>query len=109
MYRDRDRINTQEEVQKGSQKRANWNHLYNDWATLKTRHSIQLTEIPKQNINSYLAVQILNLYFDDLGKKISENPPNKRWKYLAGDSSDLAIVQWVDNLIQVGWYLCFNT
>ena len=58
-YRDRDRINTQEEVTKGSQKRANWNHFYNDWAILKARHAIRLeegnsVEINKKNCPLYI-------------------------------------------------------
>lgn len=107
-YSDRNGINTQREIEKDSPKRANWAHIYNDWATLKARHAIQLTETDKQNGDSYLALQILNLYFDNAGEKIKKNPPDKRWKYVAGDNSELAIVKWIDSLIQVGWHLCSN-
>lgn len=103
-YRDR---NHQDKP--GLPEEQNWAHIYNDWAQLKTRHAIQLIATKNQKIDSYLAIAMLNLYFDDAGKKIQENPPTKRWKYVAGDNSDLAIIQWIDNLIQVGWYLCSNT
>jgi len=96
-YRDRD----------GGQ---NWAHAYSDWATLKARHAIRLTETDKQKADSYLAVQLLNFYFDNAGQTIQSNPlVDKRWKYVAGDSSELAIAQWIDDLIQVGWHLCSNT
>ena len=97
-YRDRD----------GGQ---NWAHIYSDWATLKARHAIRLTETEKQNTDSYLAVQLFNFYFDNAGQKIQSNPPDKRWKYVAGDNSELTIAQWIDDLIQVGWHrhLCSNT
>ena len=87
----------------------NWAHIYSDWATLKARHAIRLTETEKQNTDSYLAVQLFNFYFDNAGQKIQSNPPDKRWKYVAGDNSELTIAQWIDDLIQVGWHLCSNT
>lgn len=88
---------------------GNWAHVYSDWATLKARHAIRLTETDKQNVDSYLALQLFNFYFDNAGQKIQSNPPDKRWKYVAGDNSELAITQWIDDLIQVGWHLCSNT
>ncbi len=96
-YRDRD----------GKQ---NWTHVYNDWATLKARHAIRLTETDKQDVDSYLARQLLDVYFDDIAQKIERNSDkDKRWKYIAGGNSELSIVQWIDDLIQVGWQLCSNT
>jgi CRISPR-associated protein Cmr2 len=88
----------------------NWTHVYKDWATLKARHAIRLTETDKQDVDAYLARQLLDLYFDNTAQRIEKNPDkNKRWKYCAGDNSELAIVQWMDDLILVGWQLCSNT
>lgn len=99
-YRDRDG-NT------GNQ--ANWTHIYNDWEQLKARHAIRLIETEKLKVNDYLAIKFLDYYFDKAGEKIRKNPPDRRWNYIAGDSKPLAVVQWIDDLIQVGWQLCSNT
>ncbi len=88
---------------------ANWTHIYNDWAELKARHAIRLKDTEKMKVKDDLAIQFLDYYFDDAGKKIRENPPDKRWKYIAGNNESLAVVQWIDDLIQVGWQLCSNT
>lgn len=107
-YRDRDRINTQEEIEKGSKKTANWNHIYNDWATLKARHAIRLREMDNKNnsIDRDLALAMLDLYFDGLGQEIQKK---RRWTTIAGDNSEVAVVQWINDLVQVGWQLCSNT
>jgi CRISPR-associated protein Cmr2 len=86
----------------------NWNHIYSDWVQLKARHAIRLKETEKLKVSDYLAIEIFNYYFDDAGKKIRGNSPDKRWKYIAGDNKSLAVVQWIDDLIQVGWQLCSN-
>ena len=105
-YRDRDRINTQEEVTKGSQKRANWNHFYNDWAILKARHAIRLEEGNSVEINKKIALSIFDLYFDNAG---TEFETKRLWYELTGDTTAKAIVNWMDGLIQVGWQLCRNS
>lgn len=90
----------------------NWTHLYNDWAHLKSRHAIQLREVDKKNnpIDRDLALAMLDLYFDDLGQEIQQaKEKENQWKAIVGDNSDLAIVQWVNDLVQVGWQLCSNT
>ncbi|BAY59565.1 hypothetical protein NIES2135_64420 (plasmid) [Leptolyngbya boryana NIES-2135] len=88
--------------------KLNWTHLYSDWEQLKARHAIRLTETDQYHADSYLALQLFNFYFDDAGKAIQKNPQDKRWKYLVGSNSELAIVQWIDSLIQIGWQLCSN-
>jgi CRISPR-associated protein Cmr2 len=89
--------------------KANWANIYNDWAQLKARHAIRLIETERLKVNDDLAIKFFDYYFDDAGKKIRENPPNKRWEYIAGNNKPLAVVQWIDDLIQVGWQLCSNT
>jgi CRISPR-associated protein Cmr2 len=105
-YRDRDRINTQEELKKDSKKKANWNHIYNDWATLKARHAIRLQTMKGIEINKQIALSIFDLYFDDVAKTFEAE---RLWDKLAGDNTASAIVNWIDDLIQVGWQLCRNS
>ncbi|MGG6294962.1 Cas10/Cmr2 second palm domain-containing protein [Leptolyngbya sp. AN02str] len=98
-YRDRD-------GKTGEQ--ANWNHLYSDWATLKARHAIRLREVDSENnpVDRELAVAMLDLYFDDLGQEIGQK---RQWAAIAGDNSEVAVVRWINDLVQVGWQLCSNT
>ena len=84
----------------------NWTHLYNDWAQLKARHAIRLQEMEELSINKELALVIFNLYFDNAGEKFKQE---RKWIDLAGDNSDSAIVNWIDDLVQVGWQLCRNS
>jgi CRISPR-associated protein Cmr2 len=109
-YRDRNGINTQEEMEKGSQKRANWNHIYNDWATLKARHAIRLQVKGEDSVNKEVAIEIFDFYFD---KSATRFDSDRIWDDLIGDVSgsnerNLAIMTWMDDLIQVGWQLCRN-
>jgi CRISPR-associated protein Cmr2 len=90
----------------------NWTHIYKDWAMLKSRHAIRLKEgnNPKNNpIDSYLARQMLNFYFNGAADKLSNAPRDKSWKFAVGEDTELAIVQWIDDLINVGWQLCSNS
>jgi CRISPR-associated protein Cmr2 len=105
-YRDRDGINTEEEGEKSSGRVANWNHIYNDWATLKSRHAVRLREMQGVTINKQMALALFDLYFDDAGKRFETE---RLWGELVGDNSPSAIVNWIDDLIQVGWQLCRNS
>lgn len=104
-YRDRDGINTREEVEKRSQKTANWNHLYSDWSTLKARHAIRLQEMEGIPIKKQIALSLFDLYFDSAGEKFEAS---RLWHKLTGDNSGVGILTWIDDLIQVGWQLCRN-
>jgi CRISPR-associated protein Cmr2 len=89
----------------------NWAHLYNDWAHLRSRHAIRLREVDKEKnpIDRDLGLAMLDLYFDGLGKEIQNAKEKKdQWKAIVGDNSDVAIVQWINDLVQVGWQLCSN-
>lgn len=105
-YRDRDGVNTEEEVDKGSKKTANWNHLYSDWETLKARHAIRLQEMEGMTTNKQMAVSIFDLYFDGLATRFEAE---RKWEMLTGDSTPISIVSWMNDLIQVGWQLCRNS
>ena len=88
----------------------NWTHIYNDWAQLKTRHAIRLKETEKDGISAQeqIALALFDLYFNDAGKTLSQQ---RLWGDIAGDSNDInrAIVNWINDLIQVGWQLCRNS
>jgi CRISPR-associated protein Cmr2 len=86
--------------------KPNWTHIYNDWAQLKARHAIRLQEMQELSINKELAIALFNLYFDNAGEKFKQE---RKWIDLAGDNSDSAIVNWIDDLVQVGWQLCRNS
>ena len=86
--------------------KPNWTHIYNDWAQLKARHAIRLQEMQELSINKELALALFNLYFDNAGEKFKQE---RKWIDLAGDNSDSAIVNWIDDLVQVGWQLCRNS
>lgn len=80
----------------------NWAHLYKDWAHLKARHAIRFQDVGKSSVNRDLALAMLSLYFPGWEHDISD------WKTVAGSNDDAAIVQWVDDLVQIGWQLCSN-
>jgi CRISPR-associated protein Cmr2 len=88
----------------------NWTHIYNDWAQLKTRHAIRLKQKEKDGIfaQEQIALALFDLYFNDAGKTFSQQ---RLWGDIAGDSNDInrAIVNWINDLIQVGWQLCRNS
>lgn len=92
-YRDRD----------GNQ---NWTHIYQDWSHLKARHAVRLKETDQIPTDAKLALALLDFYFNNAGQSIQQQ---HGWLKLAGDDSPGAIVQWIDDLVQVGWQLCSNT
>jgi len=84
----------------------NWTHVYTDWHHLKTRRTIDLnapdgSEQVTQSLP--MALHFFDLYF-----------PHSVWhgdwldthrSELVGEESDQALTQWIEDLIQVGWYL----
>lgn len=91
----------------------NWAHLYQDWAHLKARHAIRLTETDRLKTDKTLALKLFDYYFPGAIKQIEQmqdrHCEKKGWTCVAGDDQPIAIVQWIDDLIQVGWQLCSNT
>lgn len=88
----------------------NWTHLYKDWAHLKSRYAVRLREINNNRIERDLALVMLDIYFNGLGKEIQHaKEKDDQWKVIAGGNSDFEIVQWVNGLVQVGWQLCANS
>ena len=87
----------------------NWNHIFNDWAQLKARYAIRLRNIGEEvenDIPKEIAVSLFNLYFDNAGDTFKKK---EKWSNLVGDNTNLKIINWLDDLIQVGWQLCRNS
>ena len=93
----------------------NWTHIYNDWEQLKARHAIiclrgaskqSLGEISKKTINKDMALALFNLYFDEAGKQFKEE---KKWNEITKNNTDIEILSWLNDLVQVGWQLCHNS
>lgn len=84
----------------------NWTHIYNDWAELKARHAIRLKEMEGIPINKQIALTLFNLYFNDNGTIFSQE---RLWDDIVGNNTDEAIVNWINDLVQVGWQLCRNS
>ena len=89
-------------------KGKNWAHLYKDWAYLKARHAIRLRDVGRSSVDRDLALTMLDLYFEGWKEELAEPGKIVDWKAVAGDNKDAAIVQWVDDLVEVGWQLCSN-
>jgi CRISPR-associated protein Cmr2 len=97
-YRDRDGI---QRTKDDSTKIPNWKHIYSDWATLKARHAIQLDKSDSKH--KKIAIALFDLYFDQAG---TEFETKRLWHHLTGDNSPESIVNWINDLIEVGWHLC---
>ena len=54
-------------------------------------------------INKQIAISVFDLYFDNTA---TEFDTKRLWQKLTGDSTAKTIVNWIDDLIQVGWQLC---
>ncbi|MGB3558196.1 MAG: hypothetical protein WBA24_06590, partial [Geitlerinemataceae cyanobacterium] len=91
-----------------SHKNANWTHIYNDWAHLKSRHAIDLsltdTEIQENLIDEGIALSLFNLYFNQKAEYLSENSES-----IVGTTSRLELIRWINDLICIGWQLCSDT
>ena len=90
---------------------ANWNHLYTDWAALKARHAVQLQPPVDPNAKlagKAIAVELFNLYFDGEGDRLKDS---RQWEHVVHERdgegvSDIKIMKWIDDLVNVGWQLC---
>ncbi|MEE3717653.1 type III-B CRISPR-associated protein Cas10/Cmr2 [Tumidithrix elongata RA019] len=81
-------------------KKANWSHVYGDLAQLKARHAIP-PKNPKPK-NEDIAIELLNLYFgNDKGTNLSDNREK-----ITGGSDTKSVIEWIENMIRVGWQLC---
>jgi CRISPR-associated protein Cmr2 len=79
----------------------NWGHIYNDFAQLKARHAIDFNQATGQ-INYRLALSLMNIYFNDEGNYVWKN---RRDIVDKNDLSENAYLNWINDLINVGWQL----
>ncbi|RAM52598.1 MAG: CRISPR-associated protein Cmr2 [Hapalosiphonaceae cyanobacterium JJU2] len=128
-YRDRNGNTYPEWERKGqdSQHEPNWTHIYSDLAQLKARHAFGLAEnrrrqeididsgntAKQSKILDYRRdfLEFFDIYFPGY-KAILKNHE----KFLVGASDDASLAQkaslminWIENLITIGWHLCSNT
>jgi CRISPR-associated protein Cmr2 len=83
--------------------KLNWTHLYNDWATLKARHAIKLSNFSEEP-DDRIALKIFELYFDDMERFEQYSQEIFKKEY-----TPKAVIEWLDGLVNVGWQLCSNT
>ncbi len=110
-YRDRDR-KTYWQWQNSSfdrNQQPNWNHIYSDLAQLTARHAFNLN---RDTYNVALAIKFLEIYFPDIAEKLGDYDATQKLVGFSddtdGDERAQATVEWICNLIKVGWYLCSN-
>jgi CRISPR-associated protein Cmr2 len=85
-------------------KGTNWTHVYNDFAQLKARHAIVVdpnVDLTRLRINNRLAIDLMNIYFHNKGEYLRGNV-----RKITDNTSQLSLVQWIDDFIKVGWQLC---
>ncbi|MBD2440816.1 Cas10/Cmr2 second palm domain-containing protein [Nostoc sp. FACHB-110] len=90
--------------------KTNWSHIYQDLAQLQSRRAFNTD---KKNFSEKFAIEFFNIYFPDVGNELLNYD---RAKYLVGFSDEdapyersKAKIEWISNLIKVGWHLCSNT
>ncbi len=90
--------------------KSNWSHIYQDFAQLQSRRAFQ---IDKKTFSVKFILDFLNIYFPGEGKKLTDT---KLTKHLVGYSDDAdayeraqGTIDWISDLIKVGWHLCSNT
>ncbi|MBO1065197.1 MULTISPECIES: type III-B CRISPR-associated protein Cas10/Cmr2 [Nostocales] len=124
-YRDRDGKTFYEWECNGRDEKyfPNWSHVYNDLATLKARHAFGLspnkhyTDVNKFNtvlVNLSSLIEFIEMYFPSYKDELT-----KKEKYIVCGNKDPQkvdrkkesaplMINWIENLINIGWYLCSN-
>jgi CRISPR-associated protein Cmr2 len=108
-YQDRDK-DTLASLPKGNKTKPNWTHIYNDVATLESRHAF------KGNIE--IAEALFKIYFPECEALIDRD---YWWEHCYGDGLRTGILgherddaqdtvelfnDWFINLVKVGFHLC---
>ncbi len=107
------------------EKQSNWSHIYQDLAHLESRRVFDIENADEARIVKQTALQFFELYFPGEGKKLItdikdgkniNDQKDELAKKLAGFSDDSdeidrskSIVNWITDLVKVGWHLCSNT
>lgn len=89
-----------------STKYPNWSHIYQDLAQLESRRAFENTSIK-------FPVNFFDIYFRGEAQTLLNS---QRRKHILGfredkdpDEEIQATVDWISNLVKVGWQLCSNT
>ncbi|PPJ62113.1 Cas10/Cmr2 second palm domain-containing protein [Cuspidothrix issatschenkoi] len=100
---------------KDRDKQSNWSHIYQDLAHLESRRVFDIENANEAYIVKQTALEFFDLYFTGEGKKLINDKRDKLGQHLSGFSDDSdeidrskAIVDWITDLVKVGWYLCSN-
>lgn len=98
------------------EKQSNWSHIYQDLAHLESRRTFKIENAKEAYIVQKSAIEFFDIYFPGQSKKLLEDKDNKLASYLVGfsDNEDeidraRATINWITDLIKVGWHLCLNT
>ncbi|MEH2057051.1 MAG: type III-B CRISPR-associated protein Cas10/Cmr2 [Nostoc sp.] len=98
------------------EKQSNWSHIYQDLAHLESRRTFKIENKNEAYTVQKSAIEFFDIYFPGEGKKLLEDKNNKLVQHLVGfnendDEIDRAkaTIDWITDLIEVGWHLCSNT
>lgn len=97
------------------EQQSNWSHIYQDIAHLGDRRAFDITH-QSSYIAKKAAIEFFHIYFPREPEKDKSLFDHKFIKHLVGFSEDddekerdRQIIDWITNLIKVGWHLCSNT
>ncbi len=95
------------------EKKSNWSHIYQDLAHLEARGTFKIRNKNDAYIVQKSVIEFFEIYFPGEGEKLRQDKNAKLLKYLTGlgdndDAIDRAksIIDWITDLIKIGWHLC---
>jgi CRISPR-associated protein Cmr2 len=101
---------------KDREKQSNWSHIYQDLAHLESRRTFKIDHKDKAYSVEKSALEFFDIYFPGEGQKLLDDKDYKLAKHLTGFGDNVygmerskAIIDWITNLVEVGWHLCSNT
>jgi len=97
-------------------KQSNWSHIYQDLAHLESRRVFKIENAQEAYVVQKSAIEFFELYFPGEGQKLLEDKNYELAKKITGFSDNVdamerskAIIDWITDLVKVGWHLCSNT
>ncbi|MBD2440575.1 Cas10/Cmr2 second palm domain-containing protein [Nostoc sp. FACHB-110] len=94
------------------ERNSNWSHIYQDLAYLESRRTFKIDNRNAATSVQKSAIEFLDIYFPGEAKKFGDN---NFVKHLVGFSESdnaearaTAVVDWISDLVKVGWHLCSN-
>ncbi|MCG6133964.1 MAG: CRISPR-associated protein Cmr2 [Nostoc sp. LLA-1] len=98
------------------EKQSNWSHIYQDLSHLESRRTFKIENTNEAYTVQKSALEFFDIYFPGQGKKLLDDKDNKLTRHLVGFSENddaidraRATIDWITDLIKVGWHLCSNT